>query len=179
MTKKITRRGVTPDTYESDLLANKTVSQVYSRDGLVINETNLLDEVRKWLEKTAYDDNYFIIVNDKREFRGVISSSNLFSQHHPTDKVIVHLIKCKIFSIGIANSLRTAVGLMASENVDILPIVSADNSVIGILTYKDILKTYKTDQDVDVMKEPTISLKRQRLKMLVRGQKLMDAVGRN
>lgn len=178
MTEKITRRGVkTPDTYEPDILGNITVSRVLNQGGLVINEHNMLGEVREWLQKERdHDDNYFIIVSNEREFRGVISSSNLFSHHHSPDKIIGDLIKRKIFSIGIGNSLRSAVGLMAAENIDILPVVSADNSVIGILTYKDILRAYKTSYDVDVMKDPSISLKRQGLKMLVRGQKLIDAV---
>ncbi len=178
MTEKITRRGVkTPDSFEPDILDNITVSQVLNQNGLVINENNTLAEVREWLEKEKdYDDNYFIIVSNEREFRGIISSSNLFSRHHPEDKKIGELIKRKIFSIGNENSLRSAVGLMAAENIDILPVVSADNSVIGVLTYKDILSAYKTGHDVDVMKDPSISLKRQGLKMLVRGQKLIDAV---
>lgn len=178
MTEKITRRGVkTPDTYEPDILGNITVSRVLNQGGLVINEHNTLGEVREWLQKEKdHNDNYFIIVSNEREFRGVISASNLFSHHHPSDKIIGDLIKRKIFSIGIGNSLRSAVGLMAAENIDILPVVSADNSVIGILTYKDILRAYKTSYDVDVMKDPSISLKRQGLKMLVRGQKLIDAV---
>lgn len=178
MTEKITRRGVkTPDSYEPDILESLTVSDVLNQNGLVINENNTLNEVRDWLSKEkVYEDNYFIIVSNEREFRGIISSSNLFSQHHPEDKKIGDLIKRKIFSIGSANSLRSAVGLMASENIDILPVVSTDNRVIGILTYKDILSAYKTGHDVDVMKEPSISLKRQGLKILVRGQKLIDAV---
>ena len=178
MTEKITRRGVkTPDSYEPDILDSITVSQVLNQNGLVINENNTLAEVREWLEKEKeYDDNYFIIVSNEREFRGIISSSNLFSSHHPEDKKIGDLIKRKIFSIGSENSLRSAVGLMAAENIDILPVVLADNSVIGILTYKDILSAYKPGHDVNVLKDPSISLKRQGLKMLVRGQKLMDAV---
>jgi predicted transcriptional regulator len=178
MTEKITRRGVkTPDSYEPDILENISVSQVLKENGLVINENNTVGEVRKWLEKEKdYDDNYFIITDNERVFRGIISSSNLFSHHHSEDKKIGELIKRKIFSIGSENSLRSAVGLMAAENIDILPVVSADNSVIGILTYKDILSAYKTGHDVDVMKKPSISLKRQGLKMLIRGQKLIDAV---
>jgi len=176
MTEKITRRGVkTPDSYEPDILETISVGQVVNEDGLVLSEDNTIGEVRDWLEKeTDYNSNYFIIVSTDNEFRGIISSSSLFSSHHAPDKMIGALIKRNSVSINIDNSLRTAVELMAGENIDLLPVVSRENTIIGILSYKDIISAYKRDIDTHVKKRPMISLKRHGLKMLLRGHKLID-----
>lgn len=181
MTEKITRRGVkTPDTYGADILATLTVEQVLNENGLVLSEDNTIAEVRDWLEKeTDFNSNYFIIVSNENEFRGIISSSNLFSNHHQPDKLISELIKSNSVSIGINNSLRTAVEMMARENIDMLPVVSKENNIIGILSYKDIISAYKTDIDAHVKNQPMISLKRSGLKMLVRGQRLINAMRRD
>jgi CBS domain-containing protein len=178
MTEKITRRGVkTPDSYEPDILETISVGNVMQEDGLVLSDENTIKEVRDWLEKESdYNSNYFIIVNNKNEFKRIISSSNLFSNHHEPDKLIGNLIKRNNVSIRLENSLRTAVELMASENIDLLPVISKENSIIGILSYKDIISAYKSDIDNFVKKEPSISLKRNGLKILVRGNQLINLI---
>ncbi|MEO6812597.1 MAG: chloride channel protein [Ginsengibacter sp.] len=178
MTEKITRRGVkTPDSYEPDILETISVQQVVNENGVVLSEDNTIGEVRNWLEKEAdYNSNYFIIVSNDNEFRGIISSSSLFSNHQPTDKLIGDLIKRNSVSISTDNSLRTAVEMMARENIDLLPVVSKENNLIGILSYKDIISAYKKDIDNNLKKRRMISLRRGGLKILVRGQKLIDAM---
>jgi H+/Cl- antiporter ClcA len=178
MTEKITRRGVkTPDSYEPDILEAISVQQVFNENGLVLSEDNTIGEVRDWLEKeTDYHSNYFIIVNNDNEYKGIISSSSLFSNHHQPEKVIGELIKRNSASIGNDNSLRTAVELMARENIDMLPVVSKENNIVGILSYKDIISAYKKDIENNVKKRPMISLRRNGLKILLRGHKLIDAI---
>jgi H+/Cl- antiporter ClcA len=178
MTEKITRRGVkTPDSYEPDILETITVGQVMQENGLVLREDNTIGEVRDWLDKESdYNSNYFIIINDDNEFKGIISSSNLFSNHHAPDKIIGTLIKRNNISISADNSLRTAVELMAKENIDLLPVISAEKTIKGILSYKDIISAYKSDIDNYVKKRPSISLKRNGLKILVRGNKLINLI---
>jgi len=179
MTEKITRRGVkTPDSYEPDILETINVKQVMSENGLMINEDNMIGEVRQWLEREKdYNSNYFIIVNNKNEFSGIISSSNLFSNHHAPDKLVGTLIKRNNVSVSADSTLRGAVELMAKENVDLLPVISIeDNKIIGILSYKDIISAYKSDIDNYVEKSPSISLRRNGLKILVRGNQLINAI---
>jgi H+/Cl- antiporter ClcA len=181
MTEKITRRGVrTPDSFEPDILENISVSQVMSDDGLILSEDNTIGEVRQWLEQeTEYNSNYFIVTSKDKEFMGTISSSNLFSNHHDPLKPVGSLIKRNNISIGTNNSLRAAVEMMAKENIDLLPIISDENKITGILSYKDILSAYKRDiENDDDSKNPSISLKRNGLKILVRGNKLINLISR-
>ncbi len=179
MTEKITRRGIqTPDHYEADILQSLTVKDVMSGNEIVIAENNSIGQVREWLEREKdYQSNYFVIVNEKNNnFKGIISSSNLFSDHHPKDKIISDLIKRIPVSIKEEDTLRFAVELMAQENMDILPVLSSDNKLSGILSYKDIINAYKKDIENNFERKPVISLKRSGLRILVRGQKLIDII---
>ena len=65
---------------------------------------------------------------------------------------------------------------MAGENIDLLPVMSNENTIIGILSYKDIISAYKSDIDNFVKKQPSISLKRNGLKILVRGNQLINLI---
>ncbi|MEO6868528.1 MAG: chloride channel protein [Ginsengibacter sp.] len=176
MTEKITRRGIkTPDSFQPDILDSVRVGQVINDHAIVLDEDNTIDEVRTWLEKEPdYNSNYFVIVNKENQFTGIISSSGMLSHHHDPDKKIVSLIRRPPVSIYEESSLKKAVELMAVENIDVLPVTSYQNNFVGIISYKDILSAYKEDIDNQVKKNPSISLKRSGLKVLVRGQRLMD-----
>ncbi|KAA9038149.1 chloride channel protein [Ginsengibacter hankyongi] len=175
MTEKITRRGVkTPDSYEPDILEKILVKEVIKENELVINEENSIRDVRQWLEKEKeYISNYFIIVSKDNEFMGIISSSSLFSNHQNQDNPVGKLIKRNNFSVTMDTPLRTAVEMMARENVDILPVVSDKKTVTGVLSYKEIISAYKHGMDDNEKKNPGISIKRNSLKILIRGQKLI------
>ncbi|GAB2528938.1 chloride channel protein [Rufibacter soli] len=176
MTEKIARRGVkTPHSYEPDLLEKVTVAQVIEGNGLVLSEENTIAEVRAWLnQETDYQRNYFIIASNENEFRGIVSSSNLFSHHHQQDNKVGSLIKRKNISVAAENSLRSAVEMMAKENLDMLPVVAKDNHVMGVLSYRDIISVYRQGMEEHEQKDPHISLKRHGLKILLRGQRLMS-----
>ena len=175
MTEKIVRRGIkTPDSFEPDILEKTAVAQVMKDNGLVLSEENTIKEVREWLNEKQDKSNYFIISTDEGEFKGILSSSNLFSNHHDTSNLVGSLIKRKNISIAVDDSLRTAVETMAKENLDVLPIISKENNntIIGILSYQDILSAYRFDIDEHEKKNPAISLKRRSLKILLRGKKI-------
>ena len=106
MTEKISRRGVmTPDSFEPDLLEKITVEQVMERNGLIISEDSSISEVLAWLdEEPEYSGNFFIVANDKGEYKGIVSSSNLFSRNHAPGILIGSLIKRKYISAHIDNS---------------------------------------------------------------------------
>lgn len=177
MTEKIARRGIkTPDHYEPDILEKITVAQVMEGSGMIFSEDNTISEMTNWLQQEPdYHRNYFIISNDKAEYKGVLSASSLFSKHHDPKTIIGTLIKRKHISVGIDDSLRKAVELMAKENMDVLPVLSRDNgTVIGILSYQHILSGYKHKIEEHTQKHPHISMKRTGLKILIHGQKLFS-----
>jgi CIC family chloride channel protein len=182
MTEKIARRGVkTPHSYEPDVLEKLTVKQVVSDSGVIINEENSIKEVRESISKEiTHQANYFIVTNNEQEYRGIISSSDLFSNLHSQNDLIKTLINYKSIYVGMNDTLLNAVETMAEEDVDVLPVISEDTGIIGILSYRDIIATYKNGIDEHEKKMPNISLKKHRLKIVLRGQRLVSAIkGKN
>jgi H+/Cl- antiporter ClcA len=178
MTEKIARRGIkTPDSYEPDNLEKINVGDTIRDNGLIISEENTIGEVREWI--TATNDlhsNYYIISDSDGDYKGILSSSNLFSNHHDSNNSIGSLVKRKKIFITNENNLRQAVEIMAKENIDVLPVLSGENNhVIGILSYRDIISTYKHSAAEHEKKQPHISLKRQGLKILISGKKIVSA----
>jgi CBS domain-containing protein len=67
---------------------------------------------------------------------------------------------------------------MAKQNAEALPVLSAKgDKLIGILTYPDIISAYKLHSEENETANTQISLKRQRIKILIKGRKLIHIKG--
>ena len=70
----------------------------------------------------------------------------------------------------VLDTLRKAVELMAKQTAEVLPVIAANSDkVIGVLSYRDILSTYKGQIEENERAHVHISLKRQRLKNADKG----------
>jgi predicted transcriptional regulator len=87
---------------------------------------------------------YFVSLFLMENYKGIVSSSNLFSMYHDAGSSVETLIKRKPVTITNNHSLKAAVEMMAKENLDVLPIVSAaDNKFTCMLSYAYILSAYR------------------------------------
>jgi CIC family chloride channel protein len=175
MTEKIARRGVfTPDSYEADLLSKLTVGQVVGADGMVLSSDNLVKEVRDWLKINDAHSGYFVVVNDQGEYIGMANRHDIFKHGLSPDAHLTDIVKdLKVYVLN-TDPLRKAVELMARKEVEVLPVISAPaNQVTGIISYRDILSCYNEQVKENEYEHIHISLKRQRLKTLIRGKSLM------
>ncbi|RYY90316.1 MAG: CBS domain-containing protein [Chitinophagaceae bacterium] len=162
MTEKIARRGVsTPHVYQPDVLENRRVGDVTSKEGLILPAASTLADVREWLRKhSGEQQNYYIVADKDGLFKGIVSSSNLFSLHHDAQSSLQQLIKRKPFAVTAQDPLKSAVEMMARENLDVLPVVDpASAKVAGMLSYKDVLSVYR-DALSKHEEEVSISLRR-------------------
>ncbi|MCO6495203.1 MAG: chloride channel protein [Bacteroidetes bacterium] len=179
MTEKIARRGiVTPDSYEPNVLGKITVEQIVTSHGMVLNEHMEIGEVRNWLtNESDSHPNYLIVSDSDGNYRGILSSSNLFNAHHDIHHAIDSIVKRNNVMVEPTQTLDKVVEIMAKDNVDILPVVR-DKKIVGIITYQHILSVLKNDMNEFEKEQSHISLRRQQLKMLVQGQKLVSLIKR-
>jgi CIC family chloride channel protein len=178
MTEKIIRRGVkTPDSFVPDILEKISVRQILSDDHTIISEENSIEEIRAWLEtEEDLTTNYFVISNNNGEYKGILSSLNLLNSNHDIKSPVGSLIKYKQIHISPEKNLKTAIELMAKENIDVLPVISENNKQLaGILSYKDILSVYKNQSNEHEEKQPHLSLKRNTIKIILRGKKIVSS----
>ncbi|HWJ90499.1 MAG TPA: chloride channel protein, partial [Flavisolibacter sp.] len=146
MTEKIARRGVaTPHVYEPDILDNITVDKVMREEAVIIGHEAILSEIREWLLKNRQrQQNFYVVADEEGQFKGIVSSSNLFSMHHEQNTVINDLIKRKPLTVGREYSLKQVVEIMARENLDVLAVKGTeDNKIIGVISYRDVLSAYR------------------------------------
>jgi chloride channel protein, CIC family len=174
MTEKIARRGVrTPDSYEPDALEKMNVEDAIKDAGFIICEDNTVEEIREWLTNESDRSNYFIIANSKGEYHGILSSSTIFNHTQNPKAIVGSLVKRRNIFIKNDESLRSAVDIMAKENVDVLPVLfNGHKKIIGVLSYLDVIATYKERIDENESKKRHISLKRNGLKLLLHGQRI-------
>lgn len=177
MTEKISRRGVfTPNSYESDILERIKVIDTVEEEGMVISEKMKTGEVKHWLEQeTELKSNYFIVASETGEYKGLLSLSSLFNSFHQPDTEIGVLVKRRGTFIRPEDNLKTAMQVMAKENVDTLPII-ADKKITGVLSFNNILSVYKENLEENEKRQVQISINPQRLKILVKGLKLISLV---
>jgi CIC family chloride channel protein len=181
MTEKIARRGVkTPHSYEPNVLEKLTIEQVINTDGVMISEDASIKDVRKLLQNKRNDElNYFIISTNEGEYKGIINSSTLFNTLYPQENLVSTLLKQKDAYVGLNDTLLAAVETMAEKDVDVLPVISTENNtIVGIISYRDIIATYKNGIDDHKKNSPHISLKRNGLKIVIGGRKLVSVLKR-
>ena len=174
MTEKISRRGIkTPDSFEPDLLEKITVEQVMDKNDWVLHINQTLGETILFIKNKKLKNPYFIVADEEEAYEGILNTSLLLAKENTEQKTLKDLISEQNISISKFSSLRKAIEIMAEENTDVLPVISEDEeSIVGILSYKNIIASYKLDINEHKKFHSSISLKRQGLKLLVRGQKI-------
>lgn len=178
MTEKIARKGVkTPDSFEPDILEKVIVDQVMKVDRLALSDDNTINEVRELLDKKPSNKRDFYIISDSEgTFKGVIGLDQIFNGNQEPDATIGSLRKRKSRSVKWDSTLREAVEIMATEDVEVLTVTSSGNQVIGLISYPNIMKAYKWKSEDFEQKKPYRSLKRSALKLYLHGQKVITVV---
>ena len=178
MTEKIARRGIqTPDSYEPDMLEKINVSQIFKAEPVVFSDDINIGDARSWIRENEREinANHFIVTNDSGNFKGIVNLIDICNPKYTDELPIAKLLREKQIFIYEDNTLRIAVNIMAKEDIEMLPVVYRDDktSVIGILSYKDILSAYKHRISEFESRSTTISMKRRVAKPLIWGRKMM------
>lgn len=182
MTEKIARRGIyTPDSYEPDILQKMTVADVLKANSMVISTKNRISEIRAFFDLNPPLENHFMVTDQDDNFKGVITLSSIYNKNHDANGHISEIMEQSVPAIKSNDNLATAVELMSKCDEEFLPVLSTKekNRVIGLLTYKDVLTAYKIYLKENQEAGINLSLKRQRIKILVRGRQLIHKVKEN
>jgi CIC family chloride channel protein len=175
MTEKISRRGVfTPDSYEPDVLQQMTVEQVIDNERIVVNAESTVSEIRTWLSKNNTDDNYLIVVDNAGDYVGTLKITAVYANDLSIETKLTQLLKHQTpISISIKDTLRKALQTMSKTGTDILPILSStkDHHLVGAISYREIIKAYQVQMNSDDYKHVKISLKRKRMKMMIKNKR--------
>ncbi|RWY57503.1 chloride channel protein [Mucilaginibacter gilvus] len=179
MTEKIARRGVvTPDSYEPDALQKISVGQVMRADNIKLNAAMSIAQVKDRLANNPAKENCFAVVSERAEFKGVVELADIYDVKNNDLSAVERIAKIGIAAIKSNESLRNAVELMAQQEVELLPVVK-NHKLIGVLNYRDVISTYKQNFEDNETAVTHISLKRQRMKVLLRGKSMFKKAAEN
>lgn len=95
---------------------------------------------------------------------------------HDPNKKIAALVKQIQSPVQQEASLRTAVETMALEKTEVLPVTDENGNIEGILSYQEILRAYQSVVQEDQKKQPHLSLRRGRKKMIILGHRLIASL---
>ncbi|RZK56586.1 MAG: CBS domain-containing protein, partial [Pedobacter sp.] len=171
MTEKIARRGIyTPDAYEPDILRKIKVAEVFSNKPHRFHFQTSLKAIKDYLRTSSSSDTHILVTDHDGNYHGMVAFAQLYA--HADENVSVTSIVNKQGSTIYSNeSLSKAVEQMSEQEEELLPVLSPeDQKVVGVLTYKDVLKAYNANIRASKEAGINLSLKRQRLRMMIRGR---------
>lgn len=175
MTEKIARRGVaTPVSFEPDVLSKLSLAEVMNKDAVILSVENLIREVKERLLANNPGVNDFIVVDNQGTFMGTVKLADIYNNEQGNKLTIGNIINSPELVINSETTLRHAVELMAKHKVDLVPVISADHKITGTLSYKEIIAAYGSHIHDGDKTGLSISLKRQRLKILIKGRKILN-----
>jgi CIC family chloride channel protein len=176
MTEKIARRGIyTPDAYEPDLLRKMTVGQVLKNDSLIFTTVQTIQEIRDLFNLRPPLESHYLVVDENGGFHGVLALYKLYSKDLEPTAPVTSITRSKLPFLKKNDTLKKAVELMLESGEDFLPVQSfkEHKAIIGGLAYKDVLTAYKVYLQENHETGIALSLRRQRMRMMVKGKKLI------
>jgi H+/Cl- antiporter ClcA len=147
MTEKIARRGVrVPSEYSADYLDQILVRQACVREVVSLGATQLLGEVRRWLDtdtKAARHQGYPVL-DEHGKVVGVVTRRDLLDKHVADDSPVSALVRRATLVVHEEHTLRDAADHMVEGDVGRLVVVSATDPglMVGIITRGDLLAAH-------------------------------------
>lgn len=139
MTEKLARRGMTVHTiFELDPTRLSRVGDVMTADVHTIGDAATVDEARAKIVGNGHSA--YPVVDDDGCCVGILSRTDLLEGHDQLPDAALDLASTDVVSVSPAMSVRDALGLMISEEVDHLPVLDDHGRLVGICTRSDVLR---------------------------------------
>lgn len=129
----------------------KTVAEVMTRKVVTVKPSDTLRQAREGMQQFRF--RHLPVVDESRKLIGLVtradvlhaSSSFLSDAAEERDKVILQqpvekIMQTEIITAGPKDTLLSAARLMSETHFGCLPIVTAENELVGILTEADFVK---------------------------------------
>jgi len=114
-----------------------------SESGMIIDPITLPEEA---LVKDAlslmreYSIGGIPVVDENRILKGILTNRDLRFEKNLDRPVKEIMTTENIITTGDGTDLHTAEGILQENKIEKLPVVNADNRLIGLITYRDIIK---------------------------------------
>jgi CBS domain-containing protein len=143
MTEKLHRRGYRVQTdLQADVMANTSVADVMSTKVITLSIDATPAQAAESVETTGHT--VFPVTDAADTLSGIIARSDLFGDDALTATTVADLARIDVITIASADTVGDASRLMIAEGVDHLPVLDAEERLVGMCTRTDILKAAST-----------------------------------
>lgn len=87
-----------------------------------------------------------LVVMEGEQIVGIVTDSDLFKAEHPEASVET-VMSANVVHVHENQVIREAGRLLLENDIDGLPVVNADNKLVGLLISRDILRGYQRDDE--------------------------------
>jgi IMP dehydrogenase len=108
------------------------------RDPIVLNENALVSDALNIMRE--YGIGGIPVINDQKQLVGIVTNRDLRFEKDIDRPVAEVMTKKDLITTGELTDFSKATDILQKHKIEKLPVVDKDNKLIGLITYKDILK---------------------------------------
>jgi chloride channel protein, CIC family len=139
MTEKLARRGMSiHNFYELDRARITRVAEVMSAPVASLPHTATVADARRAI--VAGPHSAFPLVDDDRRCLGIVTRSDLIDADVADVRPALEVASTDVVTVGPDSSVRDALGVILTEEVEHIPVVDSRHTLIGICTRTDVLR---------------------------------------
>ncbi len=130
-----------------------TVGSIMTKEVIALNEEMLVDDAIKYIRENAkkFETIYYTyVVDSKNRLKGVLSLRELLLADG--NKKLKDVMRKNVIKVRPEDDQEYAAKLMKDYNLAALPVVKNDNTLLGIVTYDDILEVLDEERGEDIVK---------------------------
>jgi len=123
--------------------AKQVVAVKRSESGIILNPITLPDTATALEAKKVMSENNIggiPILNSDKKLVGIVTSRDLRFETKLNQQVTSIMTSKGLITTSKATSLKTAETILQENRIEKLPVVDANNYLIGLITYRDIIK---------------------------------------
>ncbi|MET0300049.1 MAG: chloride channel protein, partial [Flavitalea sp.] len=174
MTEKISRRGVqTPVAYAPDVLQSYTVKQVMNNDVLKVNAGISISELQNTFKNSDHRQ-HIVVTDNEGHYAGIINPGDLiFIADNKLQMPVEKIMRAGTIHLDPDDTVGLAMESLIRNNSNSLAVITKDKIFKGIFSQQSVFNAHKIQLGTDSNNGVAISLKRQRLKMFVRSNRVI------
>ena len=131
------------------------VKEIMDKNPVVVNEDYTLFGVREIIILRQPD--CILVINENRKLTGILTNAHLaaVSEVDSDDKVSSFMIR-NFMRINSDMSVKEAAELLSASELEALPVIDENEIVVGVVTYKDIVKDLVEEHETVLTPESAV-----------------------
>jgi IMP dehydrogenase len=134
----VLHKNMTIERQASEVKKVKRAESGIIHDPIVLNENALVGDALNIMKE--YGIGGIPVINDQRQLVGIVTNRDLRFEQDPERPVAEVMTKKNLITTNELTDFSKATEILQEHKIEKLPVVDKDNKLVGLITYKDILK---------------------------------------